>query len=1119
VTGSGSHRSWRTAAAAAGLCLAAAIQATEALVPAVPGGESAPPAVPKATPGPEAEALRDRMRAARALMKAARMAEAEAEARAILEAARAGADRDPVTLARAMDLLSEILWRSGRIAAPETLTLAKEAVRLKEAALGPDDPDVALSLRNQAVILVNLGTEPGAAMAMLERALAIQRNALGADDAEVATTLHVLGNLLGTMGDYSAAIRSLTRALAIREKALGPDHPDVAKTLATLGFTLFSAGDTTGIKPLFERAIAIAEKTYGPEHPAVAQPLHNLAIILTEEGDYPSARSLFERALSIAEKTFGPEAPDVATLQSDLGNLFYYMGEFDSASAHYRRSLEIREKAFGPQHRLVAASLNNLANALYEAGDYAAARTLLERALPILEGTPGPGEDLGTALDSLADVAFEMGDVAGARVLYRRAVEIFEKTLGPEHLRLAEQLESQGALLLYAGSLAEAAVAFERARTIHEKLLGSENPSVARDLASLARIEHLSGTGDRGLDRALRAERIAREHYRGIARGLTEAEALRFGARRATGLDVALSVLALDAPDPPAPAIVARVWDEVLRSRALVLDEAAARHHAAARQESPEIRALAERLGAARRHLARLVVRGPDPDKPAEYRQRLDQAIRDREEAERVLAARSDVYKGERERERIGFTEVAGSLPPGSALVAYVAFGRLGAATAGPISRSVQSASEPSYLALVVRAEDRSPEVVVLGPAAPIEALVDEWRSEVTQSPPAVHLAAQRSEDRCREVGARLRQAIWDPVARHLSGAKMVFVVPDGRLHLVNLAALPAAGDAYLIETGPLLHHLSCERDVVGGTAPSPGAGRGLLVMGDPDYSGAAKPRRVPTGSVPAAPEGPPAPPASPAAPPAGRGALRGCYDYGGLRFPPLPNARREAKEIAALWTERSGSLGESTLLTGARATEAAFKKLAPGRQVVHLATHGIFVANGCESSPSVSRRRGDLGGALRGPGAAGPAESPLLSAGLALAGANLPDDAGGEEGEDGILTAEEIGSMDLSSVQLVVLSACDTGLGRWQTGEGVLGLQRAFQIAGAGTLIMSLWSADDAAMRDWMRRFYASRLGGTSTAEAVRAASLGILRSRRSAGRTTHPFFWGALVAAGQWR
>jgi CHAT domain-containing protein len=228
------------------------------------------------------------------------------------------------------------------------------------------------------------------------------------------------------------------------------------------------------------------------------------------------------------------------------------------------------------------------------------------------------------------------------------------------------------------------------------------------------------------------------------------------------------------------------------------------------------------------------------------------------------------------------------------------------------------------------------------------------------------------------------------------------------------------------------------------------------------------------------------------------------------MRFGPLPASGREAEEVARLWSDDASRT--ASLFTGPAATELAFKRLAPGQRVIHVATHGFFADGRCPSilGPDERSVGGSAGDAV---------DSPLLLSGLALAGANRRQQAGDTSGEDGVLTAEELASLDLSGVEWMVLSACETAVGEVQAGEGVLGLRRALETAGAGTLIMSLWRVEDDATRTWMRDLYAERLGGASTAEAVRDASLQAIASRREAGQSTHPFYWGAFVAAGAWR
>ena len=182
----------------------------------------------------------------------------------------------------------------------------------------------------------------------------------------------------------------------------------------------------------------------------------------------------------------------------------------------------------------------------------------------------------------------------------------------------------------------------------------------------------------------------------------------------------------------------------------------------------------------------------------------------------------------------------------------------------------------------------------------------------------------------------------------------------------------------------------------------------------------------------------------------------------------------------------------------------------------MHLATHGFFVGARCPSALAVSPADpAATPAASRAP----IDENPLLHCGIAFAGANRRDRAS-PDADDGILTADEIATMDLKGVGWAVLSGCETGRGEFLGGEGVLGLRRAFQVAGVRTIIMSLWPVEDEATRRWMEALYTVRFArGQSTAEAVRAACLDVLAERRARGRSTHPFYWGAFVAAGAWR
>jgi CHAT domain-containing protein len=320
-----------------------------------------------------------------------------------------------------------------------------------------------------------------------------------------------------------------------------------------------------------------------------------------------------------------------------------------------------------------------------------------------------------------------------------------------------------------------------------------------------------------------------------------------------------------------------------------------------------------------------------------------------------------------------------------------------------------------------------------------------------------------------------------------------VFVVPDGAINLVSLAALPTAGNRYLIDSGPGIHYLSTERDLVPPEASAPG--HGLLAVGGPAFDDRIQP----------------------AAPTAVSRTGPGCEGLGAVRFELLPGSKDEVLDIARLWPSGATGTDGVLVLNGRSATETAVKRAAAGRRVLHLATHAFFLQSGCEARPAHTRAVGAL--APLASGTAAFADNPLLLSGLAFAGANQRRDAKPNQ-DDGILTAEEVAGLNLQGTEWAVLSACDTGIGEIKAGEGVFGLRRAFQIAGARTIIMSLWSVEDVSTRLWMRALYDGRFQQhLSTADAMRAASRRVLQNRRARGQSTHPFYWAAFVAAGDWK
>jgi len=364
---------------------------------------------------------------------------------------------------------------------------------------------------------------------------------------------------------------------------------------------------------------------------------------------------------------------------------------------------------------------------------------------------------------------------------------------------------------------------------------------------------------------------------------------------------------------------------------------------------------------------------------------------------------------------------------------------------------------EARYLAFVLKGPGCEVVRVELGTAAALDDTASAWH-EVLRDPSAL-------PERVRHRGLALSGLLLDPLLEEVGDRKHWLIVPDGPLATIPIGALPT-GDGYAIEHY-LMTYLDRANDLLRPRSPS---GEGAVVIGDVDYDASRSTEGAP------------------------RSFLAPCN---GGDFGALPGTAAETEQIAGRWTRFRRSESISTL-GGESATESAVASALEGKALAHIATHGFFATGDCRSAL-----------------ADGIGYDPMVLSGLVLAGANRSADA--RSPEDGILTAGEVATLDLSGTDLVVLSACETGLGEIQSGQGVLGLRRGFAIAGARTLVMSLWAVPDEETTALMDAFYRRHLRrrGMPAAQALRAAQLERLAKQRSEG-AEHPFEWAAFIASG---
>ncbi len=1115
---------------------------------------------------------------------------------ALAQAGRAPARREALARAGTLNAEASALYRKGQGA--KAVEAARESVRLRKEILGERHPDHATSLHNLAGLLRIVG-EYKEALPLQLRANELREGLLGERHPFYATGLSNMALLHRDMGDLKAAFPLFRQARTILWDAQGPRHPDFAAILNNLAVLHKDLGDYEAALPLYRQALRLAEEVLGRRHAAYAQALSNLALLFQAMGDHKAALPLHLQALKTREGVLGRRHPDYAASLNALAGLYREMGDTRAAFPPLRQALKLREEVLGKRHPDYAQSLSDLALLHKEEGDLKAALALQVQARKALEDASGRRHPhYVTALGNLAALHTALGDHRAALPLHQEAVKLSEEILGKHHRGHALSLNNLAMLRWQMGDAKSALALTRRTLMLTREALGERHPGYATLLSNLALMHQNVGDLKAALplsDQALKLrEEVLGERHPGCAISLNNLAALHLDlgdhkaalplAQRALRLRaevlgeghphyaVSLNTLAMahraagahKAALPPLTEAL-KVTEAALGKRhpqyakcqhnlaglhlemggheaALALSEGALtgaftdlRDNAAVqsdRQQLAAAEALRHRLDLRlslpdgrdlplaaehalawkgslllrqqRRRLALRLAGSPEASKagadlqavtrqlaalrhgPGATRERLEALEAERDEAEARLAKVSEEFRLLRASERPSAEALSRSLPEGAVLVDYFFYWHQGLLDGDGRPRPERR------LAAFIHRRGRQTARLGLGGAVAVEEAVSRWLSLLRKA---------RQGDM---PAAALKRLVWSPLERHLDGARVILISPDGVLGTVPFAALPGRkSGSYLIEDVALAGVAVPQAipDMLRPVKKEDRLGPSLLLVSDVDYEGGASGARSEDGA---------------------RSAPLGI----GRRWERLPATSAEGAAVGKAFKARFEG-GAVRDLTKGGPTKTAVRGHLGGVRYAHFATHGYFAP---EAVRSALGTRKEL--AVREHEASG--WHPLLLSGLALAGANKEPGPGEE---DGILTALEVSEMDLSKLELAVLSACETGLGKVAAGEGIMGMQRAFQVAGARSVIASLWSVDDRATQSLMSEFYRiawERDAVVSRAEALRKAQLAMLREGvkrgvargtvgelvpEKAARRAAPYYWAAFILSGDWR
>lgn len=871
-----------------------------------------------------------------------------------------------------------------------------------------------------------------------------------------------LGKLYYEQGKFTKAETALQLSLDLRTKSIGRQH--TTEQLQKLASTKIFLEQYEEARALLDELLAMGRED-GEDNLWYSLKLALRAMLDVHTGAYDRAEPMIDRAQAIIEKQAAKKTENadeaLVAVKGLRGRLSLRKGDFDRAEKLLLTELEHIEKKKGGKDKGLGEVLGELANLHRQAGRLEKADGYAVRAMTIRDEFLAPTHpDRAESRAVLGRIREARGDAAGAKKLHEEALKMRTDAFGPEHPYVGSSLLDLADLARHQGQSEAAELLYKRAIGIFEKIFGPDHEKVALCLEGLSALYLASGKIELSVRLSERAADIRERQAALIIAGGSDAQKRAFVASLRVGTDFVTTLHAREAPSDEKAKRLALTT--IFQRKGRVLDVMAGTSVALRKQFSGADAKLFDEVAAARADVARLAIRGPAGAPLDEFRAELARREEKARMLEEKLGGRSDVFRAE--QIPVTLERVQAAIPDDMKLVEISVYVPRKAAESGSGARL-----GPARFAAYIFDSNGKIGFVDLGETAPIEQAAIDMRRMLSSPDRGDPKSASKALDAL--VMAKIRP--------FLGGKTRLLISADGALLLIPFGALVDESGKFAVEKWELTYLTS---------------GRDLLRL-----SRKTNVRNGPTVIV-----------ANPAFGSRERGASalglleeRGAVDSldgAGTRglekafFEPLPGTGTEARKL-------SNIMPKASVFVDVEATEIVVKKMhAP--KILHIATHGFFVSLGANGMRTADAKERGLELDVDSDWLP---DDPLLRSGIALAGANARK---GGAGEDGILTALEACSLDLRGTKLVVLSACESGIGDVMQGEGIYGLRRALFVAGAESLIASLWKVADEETQALMVAYYGRILKGETRAAALRNVQTAML----AAPATAHPYYWASF-------
>ncbi len=888
------------------------------------------------------------------------------------------------------------------------------------------------------------------AMVFAEKAMSLIKERFGENDTLFANALTVIMEVYYNSGKYAKAIEYCEKEKEIRKSVQGIRHPSYASTINNLAYLYWTIGNYNAAEPLFIEAKNIKKEVLGEKNISYATALNNLAYLYNDMGNYPAAEPLFLEAMNIFKELSGITNKDYGIALNNLAILYKTMGNYQAAEPLYLETKNIRKEIYGEKHPLYAKSLNNLASLYQETCNYSLAESLYLEARDILKVALGDKHvDFAAAICNLANMYTSIGNYSAAEPLYLEARNIRRDVLGEKHPLYAKTLLDIAQMYFLMNNYSSAEPLLIESKNIFLEVLGRQHPDYIQSLNDLALLYSITGKLDAEPLYIECIDLINNTISKNFA-FLSEKEKEMYFKTQSDKFAGFYS-FSLRRKNYN-PEITVTVFNSVVRNKGLLLKSSTSmRTFILGCNDSALIDKYNQWIGLLKEidKLNQTDV-GKRKKDPKELEGRANNL-------EKELVRGSQVFSDFEKLQNLTWKDLQTGLKPGEAAIEFIHFKNSGS-NSGSSSGS-SSRDTVLYCALIVKPDSKYPEMIKLCEEKELVTLLSSAGKKVNLL-----------YDKNSTIAGDLYKLIWYPMENELKDIKTVYLSPSGWLHKISFPALVKDKNTFLCDVFDIREQTSTAKIAIPESFSFDNNTSATIFGGIRYNTNFSKDET---------------------------------WQY-------LEGTKKEACEISKLLSKK---LKKVSVFTDSLGTESCFKEVAQNSNWLHVSTHGFFYPDP-ESTPITYQKQKTETGTVTFRGGAGYGlwqfvrnKNPLMRSGLVFAGANeVWNEEVITDREDGMLTAQEVAVLDMRKCNLVVLSACETGLGDIKGSEGVYGLQRAFKMAGVKYIIMSLWQVPDKETVEFMEMFYKKLLKEKDVRQAFN-------ETQKEMRKKYDPYFWAAFV------